>query len=197
MAERLTEDAALALLANAAATAATLVVLITALRPISGAHFNPAVTLALRLRGDISSREALAFCAVQVLGAMAGVVLAHLMFGLAPVAWGVAEQSGAGRILSEGIATFGLVAIVLLVGRRRADAVAWSVGLYIGAAYWFTASTSFANPALTLARSLTATFAGIRPANAPAFILAELIGAALAVAAIAWLRRTRPQAESP
>ena len=180
---------ALALLANAAATAAVLYVLIVGFAPISGAHFNPAVTLVMRLRGEIGSADATAYVAAQVLGAVLGVWLAHAMFDLALWQPGVKLRSGAAQWLSEGIATFGLVLTILLGQRHRAAALPALVASYIFAAYWFTASTSFANPAVTLARALTQTFAGIRPADAPGFVLAQFSGAILALGVGAWLLR--------
>ncbi len=187
MAQRLTEDVALALLANAVATGAILVVLITTLGPISGAHFNPAVTVAMALRRRIGSRAAGAYVVVQIFGGAAGVILAHAMFA-APLGQSFdAPRTGPAQWVSEGVATFGLVLFIFLGVRFRAEAVAWIVGLYIVAAYWFTASTSFANPAVTIARALTDTFSGIRPVDAPAFIAAQLVGAVLATGAAALL----------
>jgi len=170
---------ALALLANAGATAAALYVLIVLLGPVSGAHFNPVVTLALRLRGEISSGDAAAYVGTQVVAAIAGVLLAHAMFDLTLIQPGTHVRSGAAQWLSEGVATFGLVLTILVGHRHRAAAVPALVASYIFAAYWFTASTSFANPAVTLARSLTQTFAGIRPADAPGFIAVQIVGMAL------------------
>jgi glycerol uptake facilitator-like aquaporin len=171
---------AIALLANAAATACILYVLIVTLGPISGAHFNPAVTLVMRTRGELSTTEALAYIAVQLVAAVVGVVLAHAMFGLPLVQPGDHVRTGGAQWLSEGMATFGLVLTILLGVRHRPAAVPALVSGYIFAAYWFTASTSFANPAVTLARSLTQTFAGIRPADVPVFVLAQLAGAVVA-----------------
>jgi len=177
----------IALLANAAATAGVLYVLIATLGPISGAHFNPAVTLTLRLRGEIGNAAALAFVLTQIAAAVCGVLLAHAMFGLPLIQPGVHERSGAAQWLSEGVATFGLVLTILLGARFRAAAIPALVASYIFAAYWFTASTSFANPAVTLARSLTQTFAGIRPDDVLGFVLAQLVGALVAVGACAVL----------
>lgn len=171
-------NAAIALLANAAATAGMLYVLIVLLGPVSGAHFNPAVTLALRLRGALGTREALAYVGVQTAAAVAGVLLAHAMFELPLWQPGVRVRSGAAQWLSEAVATFGLLLTILLGARHRPAALPALVASYIFAAYWFTASTSFANPAVTLARSLTQTFAGIRPGDVGAFVLAQLAGAA-------------------
>lgn len=172
---------AIALLANAAATAGILYILIATLGPVSGAHFNPAVTLAMRLRGEIDSRAALGYVLVQVVGAAAGVLLAHAMFDLALLQPGTRVRSGAAQWISEGVATFGLLLTILLGLRHRPQALPVLVAAYIFAAYWFTASTSFANPAVTVARAWTQTFAGIRPLDVPAFVLAQLCGAALAL----------------
>jgi len=172
---------AIALLANAAATAGALYALIVMFGPISGAHFNPAVTLAMRLRGNIDTRTALAYVAVQVIGAIAGVMLAHAMFALPLIQPGIHVRTGVAQWLSEGVATFGLLMTILLGLRHRAEAVPMLVASYIFAAYWFTASTSFANPAVTLARSLTQTFAGIRPQDVAGFVAAQLLGALLAL----------------
>lgn len=170
-----------ALLANAGATAGMLYVLIVLLGPVSGAHLNPAVTLVFRARGALGNREALAYVIAQIIGALAGVVLAHLMFGLEIVQWGDHARTGAAQWLSEGVATFGLVLTILLGLQRRPAAMPVLVAAYIFAAYWFTASTSFANPAVTIARSLTRTFAGIRPDDIPGFIAAQCVGAVLAM----------------
>lgn len=173
---------AVALLANAAATAGVLYVLIVLFGPISGAHFNPAVTLAMRVRGDLGTVEAGAYVAAQVLAAVGGVLLAHAMFGLPLLQPGLHVRTGAAQWLSEGVATFGLLLTILLGLRHRPKAIPALVASWIFAAYWFTASTSFANPAVTLARGLTQTFAGIRPMDVPAFVLAQLAGAGLALA---------------
>jgi len=171
----------LALLANAMATAAILYVLITVLGPISGAHFNPAVTLAMRLRGELQSVDAIAYVVVQVAGAIGGVLLAHAMFDQPLLQPGIHVRTGAAQWLSEGVATAGLLLTILLGQRARPAAIPALVASYIFAAYWFTASTSFANPAVTLARALTRTFAGIRPADVAGFVLAQLAGAGVAV----------------
>ena len=180
MAERLTEDIALALLANTIATGAALVVLITTLGPISGAHFNPAVTLAMVLRKRQNTGEALVYVAVQIAAGLTGALLAHAMFGMDLMQASQNVRTGPAQWLSEGIATFGLVFFNFLSVRFKPEAVAWVVGLYITAAYWFTASTSFANPAVTIARSFTDTFSGIAPGDMPGFVLAQIGGAVLA-----------------
>jgi glycerol uptake facilitator-like aquaporin len=187
MAERLAGgNQALALLGNTLATGAILVVLILACGPISGAHFNPAVTMVFALRREIGLRVAALYVVAQVAGGVAGVVVAHAMFELPIVQLGVHARTGAGQWIAEAVATAGLVLTILGCLRRRPDAVPYAVGLYITAAYWFTASTSFANPAVTLARSLTTTFSGIRPIDAPAFIAVQT---ATALAALALWRR--------
>ena len=178
-----------ALLANAAATAGALYMLITVFGPVSGAHFNPAVTLVMRLRGELRTDEAIAYIAAQVAAAIVGVLLAHAMFDLPLLQPGTRVRTGAAQWLSEGVATFGLLLTILLGVRHRATAIPALVASYIFAAYWFTASTSFANPAVTLARSLTRTFAGIRPADTLAFVAAQLAGAMLALAFASWLLR--------
>ncbi|UGB39193.1 aquaporin [Frateuria soli] len=181
-----------ALLANAAATAGALYVLIVLFGPISGAHFNPVVTLALWLRGELRAREALAYVLVQLAAAIVGVLLAHAMFELPLLQPGTRVRSGAAQWLSEGVAAFGLLLTILLGMRHRPAAVPALVASYIFAAYWFTASTSFANPAVTLARALTRTFAGIRPADVSGFVLAQVAGALVAVVVAAKLDdRTR------
>jgi len=178
---------ALALLCNTLATAAVLVVIITIFVSISGAHFNPAVTLVMLLGGDIERGPALFYVAVQIVGGCLGAVAAHLMFGLDPIQLGSTARTGFGQWLGEFIATFGLIATILGCVRFRAGALAAGVGLYIGSAYWFTASTSFANPAVTIARSLSDTFAGIAPGDAPGFVAAELLGALAAAYLFGWL----------
>jgi glycerol uptake facilitator-like aquaporin len=173
---------AIALLANALATAGVLYVLIETLGPVSGAHFNPAVSVVMRLRGELDMRTLLAYVAVQVGGAVLGVLLAHAMFELPLLQPGTHVRSGAAQWLSEGVATFGLLLTILLALRQRSNAIPALVASYIFAAYWFTASTSFANPAVTLARSLTQSFAGIRPEDVGGFVLAQFAGALLALA---------------
>jgi glycerol uptake facilitator-like aquaporin len=192
MGERLAGgNVALALLGNTLATGAGLVVLITIFGPISGAHFNPAVTLAFALRREAPAGEAAAYALVQTAGAVAGVFLAHAMFAEPILQVSQKLRDGPAQALSEAVATFGLVATILGCLRFRPAATAAAVGLYIAAAYWFTASTSFANPAVTLARSLSDTFAGIAPASAPAFIAAQLVGATAAAGLMGWLLRPR------
>jgi glycerol uptake facilitator-like aquaporin len=172
---------AMALLANAAATAAALYVLITLFAPLSGAQFNPAVTLALWQRGDIDASTAVAYVLVQCAAAVLGVLLAHAMFDLPLLQPGLQMRTGLAQWLSEAVATAGLLLTILLASRQRAAAIPALVASYVFAAYWFTASTAFANPAVTLARALTQTFAGIRPADVAAFIAAQLLGTAVAV----------------
>lgn len=182
MAERLAGgNVALALLGNTIPTGAILYVLITMFGPVSGAHFNPAVTMVFALRREIAAREGVFFVAAQIAGGLGGVLAAHLMFETDAIQVGVKARTGGAQWLSEGVATFGLVLTILATLRARAEAVPAAVALYITAAYWFTASTSFANPAVTIARSFTDSFAGILPAHAPAFIAAQLIGAVLAL----------------
>jgi glycerol uptake facilitator-like aquaporin len=167
-----------ALLANAGATAAILYVLIVLLGPVSGAHFNPAVTLVARFQGSIGTLDAFAYALAQVLGAFAGVLLAHAMFALPVWQPGTHARTGGAQLLSEGVATCGLVLTIVLGVKHRAAAVPALVAAYIFAAYWFTASTSFANPAVTMARAMTQTFAGIRPVDVGGFVVAQLLGAA-------------------
>ena len=174
----------IALLANAAATACILYVLITMFGPISGAHFNPAVSLVLRLRGEIATPAMLAYVTAQIVGAIVGVLLAHAMFALELIQPGTHARTGGAQWLSEGVATFGLVLTILLGGRHKPSAVPALVASYIFAAYWFTASTSFANPAVTLARSLTTSFAGIRQMDVAGFVAAQLAGALLATVVV-------------
>jgi glycerol uptake facilitator-like aquaporin len=168
---------AVALLGNTAATGAMLFVLITALGPVSGAHFNPAVTMVMALRREIGPAQAIAYALVQTVGCIAGAWLAHLMFGLPVVEASQHVREGGAQMLSEGVATFALLFAILGVSRLRPEIVPAAVSLVIVAGYWWTASTSFANPAITIARSMSDTFAGIRPADAPGFIVAQLGGA--------------------
>jgi glycerol uptake facilitator-like aquaporin len=192
MAERLSAgNNAIALLANTAATVAVLATLIALLGPISGAHFNPAVSVVRSLQSRLPWQEATAYVITQVVGCCLGTVLAHGMFALPLVHSSLHVRNGPGQWLSEGVATFGLLLVVL--GHRRAEDAAWMVAAWIGAAYWFTASTSFANPAITIARSLTDTFSGIRPADTPAFIAAQTAGALLSLLVAHFLfGRSRP-----
>ncbi|MEO0881632.1 MAG: MIP/aquaporin family protein [Pseudomonadota bacterium] len=187
MADRLTDDVALALWGNTAATGAILVVLILIFGPISGAHFNPAVTLAFRIKGDISNELAGAYVAVQIIGGLMGAILAHLMFDEALIQISTTSRSGVAQWVAEGAATFALIAAILGAVRFKPEAVPYAVGLVITAGYWWTASTSFANPAVTIARMFTDTFSGIRPADAPAFIIAQLITAACLTPFLLWL----------
>ncbi len=192
MGERLAAgNVALALLANTIATGAALVALILAFGPISGAHLNPAVTLSIALENGISWLESLQYVVVQMLGGITGAVAAHLMFGLAAVSLSHHARSGPAQFLSEFIATFGLVCVVWGCSRSRPEAVPYAVGAYITAAYWFTSSTSFANPAVTVARSISDTFTGIRPGDAPLFVVAQLLGAVSATLLFRWLLPVR------
>ena len=190
MAERLTQDVALQLLANTLPTGAILVVLITVLGPLSGAHFNPAVTLAFWLRSEIAGALALAYVVVQCLGALLGTWAAHLMFEEPIWQLSTTVRTGGAQWFAEVIAAFGLVFLILGGLRTNPGAIPWLVGLYITSAYWFTASTSFANPAVAFGRSFTDTFSGIRPLDAPAFVIAQLIGAVIATVLVKWLFST-------
>jgi glycerol uptake facilitator-like aquaporin len=189
MAESLTKDVALALLGNTLPTGAILVVLITILGPISGAHFNPAVSLIFALRRDLTPRDALLYLAAQIAGGIVGTMLAHAMFALPLLDASMKARTGGGQWLAEGVAAFGLVATILAGIRFERPAVPWLVGLYITAAYWFTSSTSFANPAVAIARSMTNSFSGIRAVDLPGFIAAELCGAVAALMLMSWLLR--------
>jgi glycerol uptake facilitator-like aquaporin len=181
MAERLAGgNMAIALLGNTIPTGAILVVIIAIFGPLSGAHFNPAVTVVFASRGDMPWREAVAYVIVQCAGGIAGTMLAHLMFDLAPLVIGSTPRSGPSQWLAEAVATFSLVLTILGGLRYAPTAIPWLVGLVITAAYWFTASTSFANPAVTLARGFTTTFSGIALDHVPAFIVAQLVGAGIA-----------------
>jgi len=197
MAERLAGgNVAIALLANTVATGAALVALILTFGPISGAHFNPAVTLADATQGGLPWSEVPLYLGAQVIGAFAGVAAAHLMFEVPMFVASRHARSGSAQVFSEFVATFGLLAVIWGCARLRSAAIPFAVASYITAAYWFTASTSFANPAVTLARSATDTFAGIRPADAPAFIIAQVLGAAAATALFRWLVPTLPDVAS-
>lgn len=193
MAQRLTGDIALALLGNTVATGAILVVLIGIFGPLSGAHFNPAVTLVMALRRQLAPADAGLYVVAQICGAMLGTLLAHLMFDLPLVSAYADPRNGASQWLSEAVATFGLVLTILISLKHAPEQIAMRVGLYITAAYWFTASTSYANPAVTIGRALTASFAGIGPADVPGFIIAQILGALLAMALAAWLLRPRTE----
>jgi glycerol uptake facilitator-like aquaporin len=189
MAETLTKDVALALLGNTLPTGAILVVLISILGPISGAHFNPAVSLVFALKGELTPRDALGYVVAQVAGGIAGTMVAHAMFALPLIDASLKTRTGGAQWFAEAVAAFGLLATILAGIRFNRTAVPWLVGLYITAAYWFTASTSFANPAVAIARSMTNTFSGIRPADLPGFIAAELSGAVVALILMNWLLR--------
>lgn len=180
-------NAALALLCNTIATGAILVVIITILAPVSGAHFNPAVSLVALLRGELDRGTALAYVLVQIAGGSVGALFAHLMFGLDPLQLSTTSRTGFPQWLAEFVATFGLLLTILGCVRFKPEAIPTAVGLYIVSAYWFTASTSFANPAVTIARSLSDTFAGIAPADVPGFIVAQILGAVAASLLASWL----------
>lgn len=180
---------ALVLLANAVATSAVLAALILALQPVSGAHFNPAVSLVAAVQGSMPRRELASRAAAQFVGAWAGMLLAHAMFGLPLLQRSIRVRTGAAQWVSEMVATFGLVAVIEACATHRASAIPAAVGLYVLGAYWFTSSTAFANPALTLARAASDTFAGIRPADVPAFVAAQLLGALGAARVTRWLLR--------
>ena len=193
MAETLSEgNTAIALLANTIATGAILYVLIAMLGPYSGAHFNPAVTLAFALRREFRWSETLPYVLVQLLGGVLGAFAVHLMFDLPILQIATKTREGTGQLAAEAIASFGLVFTIIVTLRRLPASVPASVALYISAAYWFTSSTSFANPAITVVRSLSDTFAGIAPADVPGFIAAQIVGALLAVVAGGWLTADPP-----
>ena len=194
MGERLSDsNVAVALLANSVATGGALVALILTFGPVSGAHFNPAVTLCDASQGGVSWGDAALYVAAQVFGAFAGVAAAHLMFGLPLFSASRHERAGAAQLFGEFVATAGLLAVVWGCARRRSAATPFAVAAYITAAYWFTSSTSFANPAITLARAASDTFAGIRGRDAPGFIVAQLLGAASATALFRWLVPALPE----
>ncbi len=195
MGERLAGgNVAIALIANTAATGAMLFVLITMFGPVSGAHFNPAVSVVAALQRNITWSVCAAYVAAQVAGALIGVAAAHVMFEMPIVQVSLKQRSGTAQLFSEFIATFGLITCILATVRFAPSRTAAAVAVYITAAYWFTASTSFANPAVTLARSVTDTFAGIRPIDAPAFIVAQLCGALAAMLVVSWLLSPRHRA---
>src|SRR3954464_2230014 len=189
MADRLTDDVALTLLCNTLPTGAILIVLITVLGPISGAHFNPAVTLVFLGKRELPVNEAALYIVAQIAGGIVGTMAAHLMFGLPLLDFSAKVRTGGPQWFAEAVAAFGLVATIVAGIRFQRAAVPWLVGLYITAAYWFTASTSFANPAVAIARSLSDTFSGIRPVDVPGFIVAELAGAVVGLALMSWLLR--------
>lgn len=191
MADKLSDDVAVSLLGNTIPTGAILVVLITLLGPISGAHFNPVVTMVFALRREIEARAVPGYVIAQVLGGIVGTLVAHAMFDLSLIQVSTTVRTGSGQWIAEIMATFGLVVTILIGIRSRPEAIPSLVGLYITAAYWFTASTSFANPAVAIARSLTNTFAGIRPMDVPAFIIAQVVGALLAMALAGWMLAER------
>jgi glycerol uptake facilitator-like aquaporin len=191
MAQKLTGDDALALLCNTLPTGAILAVLILVFGPLSGAHFNPAVSIGFTLRGELPWSTAAIYIVAQVLGGLVGVWTAHLMFELPVWQFSITQRTGPGQWLAEAVATFGLLLTIFGCVSRRPESAPYAVGLYITAAYWFTASTSFANPAVTIARSLSDTFAGIAPAGVAAFIAAQLAGALAAVGVSRWLWRER------
>ena len=194
MAERLAGgNTAIALLANTAATGAALVALIISFAPLSGAHFNPVVTLSFALRHELVSREIAVYLLAQLAGGIGGVIAANLMFGLPAVFVSQHTRTGMAQLFSEFIATLGLVSVILAASRSTVAVVAVAVGTYISAAYWFTASTSFANPAVTIARCFSDTFAGIRPADAPGFVLAQLAGGIVATVLFRWLMPTESE----
>jgi glycerol uptake facilitator-like aquaporin len=195
MAETLTNDTALALLGNTLPTGAILVVLIAILGPISGAHFNPAVSLVFALKRELTARDTVLYIGAQVLGGIFGTMIAHGMFALPLLDASMKARTGGAQWFAEAVAAFGLVATILAGIRFQRAAVPWLVGLYITAAYWFTASTSFANPAVAIARSFTNTFSGIRPADLPGFITAEFFGAIIGMLVMAWL--LRPEKDAP
>jgi len=191
MGERLLDaNPAITLLANSLATGGALVALILAFGPISGAHFNPVVSLVARMRRELAGGETLAYVAMQVVGGLAGVVAAHLMFGEPVFSQSLHARAGTAQLFSECIATFGLIAVVLGCSRTRPAAIPYAVAAYITSAYWFTASTSFANPAVTLARSLTDSFSGIRPYDVVPFVAAQVIGGLLAAKTFGWFQHS-------
>lgn len=195
MADALSDDVAISLLGNTIPTGAILVVIITIFGPVSGAHFNPAVSFGFALRGDLPWKELPTYAVAQIVGGILGTCAAHLMFDLSVLQTSTTVRTGGAQWFAEAVATFGLMAVIIGGVRFRETAVPWLVGLYITAAYWFTASTSFANPAVAIARAFTDTFSGVRPVDLPGFIGAELIGAAVAVALMGWLLRQDPAAE--
>ena len=192
MAAKLSRDPGVALLANTLATGGALVALILAFGPISGAHFNPVVTLAVRGQSPL---DMAAYTVVQIGGGIAGAILANVMFELPPVTWSITERHGAGQLVSEAVAAFGLVGVVIAVSRTRPSVAPFAVAAYIVGAYWFTASTSFANPAVTIARAFSDTFAGIRATDVAGFVGAQIVGALLATIVFGWLVPRPPNAQ--
>ena len=197
MAESLTRDTALALLGNTLPTGAILVVLITTLGPVSGAHFNPAVSLVFAFKRDLSTRDAALYALAQIAGGILGTIAAHLMFALPLIEASTKMRAGAAQWFAESVATFGLVFTILAAIRFARASVAWLVGLYITAAYWFTSSTSFANLAVAIARAFTNTFSGIRPIDLPGFVVAQFAGALCALVFAGWLLRQRTAVDEP
>ena len=191
MADRLTDDSALALLCNSIATGAVLIVLITIFGPISGAHFNPAVSAVFATLRMMTVGDLVAYVAVQIAGGLIGAIVAHLMFGLSVIDPSLTVRTGPPQWFAEAVATFGLITVIVAGLRFDRQAIPMTVGLYITAAYWFTSSTSFANPAVTIARSVTNTFSGIRPFDAPVFIVAQFAGALVAAWFVGWLIEER------
>ena len=187
MAQQLAKDPAAALLCNTIATGGALVALLLMFGPVSGAHLNPAVTVVMAMTRDLTPPLAAGYVVVQVIGAVAGAVLANAMFALDPITLSTTVRSGFPNMLSEGVATFGLVGVVICVGRTRASIAPLAVAAYIVAAYWFTASTSFANPAVTIGRAFSDTYAGIRPADVAAFVAAQAVGASIGGLLFTWL----------
>jgi len=187
MAQALARDPAVALLCNTLATGGALIAILLMFGPISGAQLNPAVTVCMAVTRDVTPRVAAGYIAVQIAGGIAGAIAANAMFDLDPVAMSTTVRAGLPKLLSEAIATFGLIGVVVNVGRTRAAVAPFAVAAYIVAAYWFTASTSFANPAVTIARAFSDTYAGIRPADVAGFVAAQAIGAALGAAVFPWL----------
>lgn len=197
MAQQLASDRAGALLANTIATGGALVAILLMFGPISGAHLNPAVTACMAVTKELTPPLAAAYIAAQIAGGIAGAILANAMFDRSLVTWSETARNGAAQLLSEGVATFGLVGVVISVGRTRAPLAPLAVAAYIVAAYWFTASTSFANPAVTIARAFSNTFAGIRPADIGGFIVAQAVGATLGALLFSWLIPLRDSTTVP
>jgi glycerol uptake facilitator-like aquaporin len=191
MAETLSKDVGIQLLANTLPTGAILIVLITIFGPLSGAHFNPAVSVMFAAKGNLPRAELTCYVAAQIIGGILGTVAAHLMFAMPIIEFSEKVRSGPAQWLAEAIATFGLVGVILGGLRFNSSAIPWLVGLYITAAYWFTASTSFANPAVTIARSITNTFSGITPWDVPEFVVAQLVGMAVGAFVFTWLLEER------